>query len=192
VAELAAQPSVHENGRGERDMKQVTVTIKGISPLLMHRFPLEPIEAVEKKPPEEQARLALYEIDGKPYVPGVNIQRALVAGATFSKGKGRGSLQKSAAAGLFVEESAISLNGSKWVLDARPVVVPATRGRVIRYRPRFDEWELTFTLSYDELLMSETQVRRIVDDTGQRVGLLDFRPEKKGPFGRFVVTRWES
>jgi len=31
-----------------------------------------------------------------------------------------------------------------------------------------------------------------VDDTGQRVGLLDFRPEKKGPFGRFVVTRWDN
>ena len=24
-----------------------------------------------------------------------------------------------------------------------------------------------------------------------RVGLLDFRPEKKGPFGRFVVTSWK-
>jgi hypothetical protein len=23
------------------------------------------------------------------------------------------------------------------------------------------------------------------------VGLLDFRPEKKGPYGRFVVTLWE-
>jgi hypothetical protein len=31
-----------------------------------------------------------------------------------------------------------------------------------------------------------------VDDAGQRVGALDFRPEKKGAFGRFVVTHWEK
>lgn len=171
-------------------MRTIDVTIKGISPLLMHRYPLEPIEAIEKKLPEEQARLALYEQDGNAFVPGVNIQRALVAGATFSKGKGRASLQKSAAAALFVNESQVLLNGAKWVIDARPVSIPATKGRVVRYRPRFDEWELRFTITFDETLLTEQQVRRIVDDTGSRVGLLDFRPERKGPFGRFMVTNW--
>jgi hypothetical protein len=172
-------------------MKQVRVRIRGISPLLMHRFPLEPVEALEKRPPEEQARIALYEKDGIPYVPGVNIQRALIAGATFSKGKGRGTLEKAAAAGLFVDDHYVWVKPPTWVIDARPVVISSTRGRIIRYRPRFDEWELEFRISYDETLLSEVQVRRIVDDTGQRVGLLDFRPAKKGWFGRFVVTLWE-
>jgi hypothetical protein len=35
-------------------------------------------------------------------------------------------------------------------------------------------------------------VRVIVNDAGSRVGLLDFRPEKKGPFGRFSVIKWDS
>jgi hypothetical protein len=39
-------------------------------------------------------------------------------------------------------------------------------------------------------IVDETRVRRIIDDAGSRVGLLDFRPERKGPFGRFVVTSW--
>jgi hypothetical protein len=173
-------------------MKTIHVTMTGISALLMHRFPMEPIEAIEKKSPEEQARIALYEQDGQPFIPGVNVQRALVAGATFSKGKGRSSLQKSVAAGLFVDEAQLPIKDAKWVVDARPVTIPATKGRVVRYRPRFDKWSVDCTISFDETLLTETQVRRIVDDTGSRVGLLDFRPERKGPFGRFMVMAWSN
>jgi len=32
----------------------------------------------------------------------------------------------------------------------------------------------------------------VVDDAGVRVGLLDFRPERKGSFGRFMVVEWKS
>lgn len=173
-------------------MKQINVTIEGISPLLMHRFPMEPVEAIEKKEPIEQAKISLYEIDGKPYLPGVNLQRALVASATFSKGKGRASLQKPVAAGLFIDEEILDLNGKSWVIDSRPVVVPATKGRIVRHRPKFEKWEVTFTISYDETLLTANQVREVVDNAGSRVGVLDFRPEKKGPFGRFVVTHWEA
>lgn len=174
-------------------MKTIQVTIKGISPLLMNRFPMEPIAGLDKKPAEEQAQIALYEIDGRPYIPGVNIQRALIAGSAYSKGKGRASLQKVVSAALFIDTMLCDLGEgtSKWVVDARSVVIPATKGRIVRYRPRFDEWNTEFQLSFDETLLSETQVRTVVDDTGARVGLLDFRPERKGPFGRFSVIGWE-
>ena len=44
--------------------KSAEVRIKGVSALLMHRFPLEPIEAIEKKTREEQAEIAAYRTDG--------------------------------------------------------------------------------------------------------------------------------
>lgn len=174
-------------------VKTIHVTIKGISPILMHAYPLQPIEGFEKKPIEEQAELAAYRIPDKQelYVPGTALQRALVGGAAYSKGKGRASLAKQAAACLLVTEEYLGLGTEKYVVDARPVVIPATKGRVMRYRPKVEKWELAFELQYDDTLMSEQQVRQIVDDTGKNVGLLDFRPEKKGPFGRFVVTSWE-
>jgi hypothetical protein len=31
----------------------------------------------------------------------------------------------------------------------------------------------------------------VIDAAGKRVGLGDFRPACKGPFGRFVVTNWQ-
>jgi len=176
-------------------MKTLEITIKGLAPgLLMHKYPLEPIEALEKKTKEEQAELAAYRIPGKEkgelYIPGTAIQRALVGGAAYSKGKGRASLQKQVAACVMVSPEYVGLGKTTFDIDSRPVVVPATRGRVIRHRPLIPEWAATFTLEYDETLLTGDQVRRIVDDTGQRVGLLEFRPERKGPFGRFVVIKW--
>lgn len=174
-------------------METITVEIKGLSPLLMHAFPMVPIEAIEKKTPEQQAELAAYRDPNTKglYVPAVALQRCLINGATYSKGKGRGSLQKNAAACLLIGPTErLALGVDTYVIDARPIVVPATKGRVMRYRPRLDAWGLTFTIDFDENLLTESQVRRIVDDSGSRVGLLDFRPERKGPFGRFIVTRW--
>lgn len=173
-------------------MKTIQVVLKGISPLLMHSFPMVQIEALEKKSIEEQAEVAAYrDIQTKElYVPGIAVQRALISAATYSKGKGRGSLQKSAAACFNVSPEHISLGVKKYSIDSRPVVVPATKGRILRHRPRLDQWQITFDLEWDERLLTEEQVRRIVDDMGSRVGLLDFRPEKKGSFGRCMVIAW--
>jgi len=172
--------------------KSVKIELTGESALLMHSFPMVPIEAIEKKSREEQAELAAYRnSDGKLYVPGIALGRALVSGATYSKGKGRGNLSRIVAGTLRVSPEHLPLDPQSYTIDSRPVVVPATKGRVVRHRPRFDAWKITAALEWDGTLMTEAQVRRVVDDTGKLVGLLDFRPEKKGPFGRFVVTKWE-
>lgn len=173
--------------------KSIGVTIKGTSPLLMHRFPLEPVEAIEKKSAEEQAELAAYRTsEGELYVPAVAVQRAIVGAATFSKGKGRASLQKEVAASVLISPEQLGLGERQFEVDSRPVVIQATKGRILRHRPRLNDWELTFAAEYDDALLTENQLRKVVDDAGTRVGLLDFRPEKKGPFGRFVVTRWSA
>jgi hypothetical protein len=120
----------------------------------------------------------------------MNVQRALVAAAAYSKGKGRGSLQKVAAACLQVAPERLLLGTKNFTIDSRSVGIRATGGRIIRHRARLDRWAVTFTLEWDPTLMTEKEVRRIVDDMAVRVGLLDFRPEKKGPFGRSMVTAW--
>jgi hypothetical protein len=171
----------------------IEVEIKGISPLLMHAFPMVPVEAIERKDAQDQAELSAYrDPEGVLFIPAVCLQRALVNGATFSKGKGRSSLQKNVAACVFVTPERLSLGAKKFEIDSRPVVIAATKGRIIRHRPRLDAWAVKFTLEYDETLLDEKQMRRIVDDTGSRVGLLDFRPQKNGPFGRFMVTEWHN
>lgn len=173
--------------------KKIEVTLKGLPPgILMHRFPMEPIEGLEKKSKEEQAEYSAYRNpDGDLYIPGPAVQQSLIAAATYSKGKGRGSLQKIVAASVFVLDGAISLGMKKYEIDSRAVVVPATGGRVVRHRPLIPEWEVSFELMFDDVLMTEKQMRKVVDDAGSLCGLLDYRPNCKGPFGRFMVTNWE-
>lgn len=173
-------------------IKEALITVEGKTPLLMHRYPLVPVEGLDKMEPGEQAEQAAYRMDsGELYVPGINVQRALIAGAVYSKGKGRASLQKSAAACFLISPEYISLGTKTYALDARAVVIPATKGRIVRYRPRIDEWSLNFTLEFDALLLTKAQVNQVVIDTFQRVGILDFRPEKKGPFGRGILTSFK-
>ncbi len=79
-----------------------------------------------------------------------------------------------------------------WEVDSRAVVVPSTGGRIICHRPRLDQWKLKFVLILDTKMFSPKLVRTIVDDAGSTQGLGDFRPSRKGIFGRFVVTNWKE
>lgn len=173
-------------------MAKAKVTIEGTSALMMKRYPEVPIEGFEKKTPKEQAEISSYRIPGSKelYIPGVAVQRALTKAAAYSKGRGRASLQKVAAACLMVEPEYIGLGTDKYVVDSRPVVVPATKGRIMRHRPRIDKWKVSFKLEWDETLMDEPQIKRIVEDMGKRVGLLEFRPACNGPYGRSKVVKF--
>jgi hypothetical protein len=55
----------------------------------------------------------------------------------------------------------------------------------------FNEWKVTFSLQVNVDLVDVATVKKIVEDAGALVGLGDFRPARKGPYGRFQVTSWE-
>jgi len=178
--------------------ESLDITIEGISPLLMHRFPLMPIDGIDKMKMEDQAEHAAYRDQDTQqlFIPCEAMQRCLINAATYSKGKRSASLQKPAAACLIISPMQLFIhNGKKLVkeyaIDSRRVVIRATSGSIVRHRPRIDDWSVKFNLDYDTLLLSGDQVREIVDNGGRRIGLLDFRPEKKGPYGRFMVTKWQ-
>ena len=58
-------------------------------------------------------------------------------------------------------------------------------------RPRFPNWEATFTLVLEDKEMSEKTCRRLVDVAGTKVGVGSWSPRRKGRFGRFRVKTWE-
>ena len=174
--------------------KRVEVEIGDLSPMLMHRHPLEEIEGLGKKTKEEQAEIAAYRVPESEelYVPGTAVWRCLVNGAVYSKGKGRASLQKVAAACFILTPEYIGLGIKNYKIDSRYAVNHNTGNRVLVHRPRIEKWSITFLLDYDDVLLKAAEVRKIVDDSGLRVGLLSFRPANKGPFGRFVVNGWQE
>jgi hypothetical protein len=183
----------------------IDIEITGQTPLIMNRFHDEAAMAAtngtratltgDKGSPKDQAEKKLY-LDhlGQPMIPQPNLFRSIIdAGSFFKAGKTKVTTQKSSLIPSCVSVQGIELplfSVAGWRVDERPVRIPSTGGRILAYRPIFDDWRTTFTIDLDEREMSEKLLRQIVDKAGKAIGLGDFRPACKGPYGKFVVTHW--
>jgi hypothetical protein len=186
----------------------ITTRVRGITPLICNRFTDAAAEAAssgtrssvattDRGTPLDIAESKLYLCpDGSPGIPQPNLLRCMVEGGLFHKiGRNKVTTQKSSLlySCLDIEGAMIPLiHKQPWKVDTRPVRIPATGGRILAHRPMFDDWELDFVLDVDLSIMSPKMLRQIVDDAGKRIGLGDFRPATKGPFGRFVVVVWQE
>lgn len=185
-------------------MKRITVTITGVTPMLMHRFGesaevavqngSRPVHEGEKDSPRNVAEKFAYRgADGTLVLPGPNFFAALVSAGKFHKlGKNKMTTNSSSLvpAIVMVETVAASLGTKIFEVDSRRIVNPTTRGARLCHRPILYKWSATFTLAINTELADEKIVRKLVDDAGNLIGVGAFRPEKRGPFGRFVVTKW--
>lgn len=186
------------------------VEIQGISPLLMHRWAeaseinsdggTRKIHISEVDPRTQAEQVAYRHPDGWLYMPGAAIARMLCEAGGSHKQKGsRKSLKFVVPAACLVLEDAIPLLnavGSErltdFEVDSRPIVIPSTKGRIMRHRPRINAWRMEFSLDVDVSLIDQSTVHTLLSEGGKQLGIGDYRPEKRGPFGRFQVVRWEE
>lgn len=184
----------------------IAVVIEGVSPLLQNRFTDEAQLAAtagsrssisnDRVPALEQAEKKLYTAeDGSIVVPQPNLYRCFIDAGKFVKvGKSKVTTQKTSilSAAMQIDPLLIPVESdSGWKVDTRPVRIPATGGRILCHRPCFDHWQLRFRVDLDESIISRNLFREIVDIAGRQIGLGDYRPDCKGPYGRFKVTQWE-
>lgn len=192
------------------ELRSFKVHIKGLTPLLMHATAgLDPRHPLRKRASEIYGkrgrkktdsdleeldwidfRLGLYHDGKQPVVPDSWILGVCCEGARSQK------LGKEALAGIETPTEFFPLlyDGpkdakalyDKQFVDRRPVRVE--KARVIRARPRFNEWELDFALLIDDSLLNPENVKTALDWGGHRKGIGDFRPR----FGRFEIEQWEE
>lgn len=178
-------------------MKTVKIELTGESPLLMNN-PASMMD--EQKSTKKTARydhkaeaekLAYKDDKGVLYVPAAAVKGCIIGGASYVK-FGKFAAKPMIAGGVHIKPEKISLGTKKYDLDIRTVVIQ--RARVVKARPMIENWKITFELEYDESLIPypERDLKPIIEDAGKRIGLLDFRPQKLGSFGRFKVTKWEE
>lgn len=189
-------------------MQTIHVTVAGVSPLLVRRFTDAAAEqatagssmastAADRGTPREQAASGLYlTAEGDPVYPGPNVYSAMIAAGRFQKiGRVQMTTKQTSLVptGVWVDDVLIPIvSPEPWRVDTRPVRIPATGGRILRHRACFDAWSLSFSLSVEPSVFSAKVVRQLVDDAGAKIGIGDFRPSCKGPFGRFKVTSWKE
>ena len=185
-------------------MDIIKLKLTGTRPLLMHsdRFsnPLDPLTKAHKeltskrkKTDEDHADIAksewlggLYHDDEVgPYLPGVNIEAAMIAGGKLSKL----GTQLKRSAEVMDERCPVEYSGPRdpetlweagWY-DARSVKVQ--QARLMRYRPMFKKWAVTCEVMYDPQTINKEQVVSCMRDAGLFCGVGDYRPK----FGRFDV-----
>lgn len=185
---------------------KIAVAIEGSTYLLCNRFSDEAAEQAsgtgvrlssprDKGTAREQAEHKLYVgHDGKPMVPQPNVFRCVIdAGTYFKAGKSKVTTQKSSLIPACVEVQGVEIpieHREPWTVDTRAVRIPSTGGRILCHRPCFHDWKLAFDVTLDTDLIGLRLFREIMDAAGKRIGLGDFRPACKGPFGKFTVVKW--
>ena len=188
-------------------MKTIHVEITGTAPMLVHKFTeaaaaAKPTRAAMAEPrsPREEARSHAYVAgDGTFYFSAFAIPNAMGAAGVNHKLKGtRRTLRSVVPSATRVTTDTITIldrdgrAATTFEVDSRPVTIPATRGRIMRHRPRFDQWRARFVLLIDVTQLPIDAAHQLLSEAGQSIGIGDFRPEKRGPFGTFRVTRFEE
>ena len=180
-------------------MKTYNVTIKGITPLLMNR-PSVLIGDISKEKlqkevkPEAQASQKLYENGGKLYQPSTHIKGALVDAGKTQKvvGKGKATYSKIIGYAVEVEPYEIVHKKQKWESYSVLAVNPNTKGRNLLHRPMLKDWELDFQVVFDEEQIPASILKEVFDRAGRFSGIGDWRPNKKGTFGKFQIVSWKE
>lgn len=174
-------------------MKQISVEIQGIAPLLQHRFATEEhgqnTSRSKKKvyDPKVEADKCLYKnAKGEIYQPAEHIFQSMVKAAVDFKFEKKKSYKDVITSGIIVQPEEIPLvHDGDYEIDARGAVVQ--RSRIVRCRPRFNNWKLQFTIDIlDDENIAVPTLKEILERAGATKGIGDYRPR----FGRFMVTQF--
>lgn len=187
-------------------MKTIEVEIRGTSPLLIHRFGEEAQEKKstrrtdiqERDPRAEATKCAYIAPDGTFYFSAFSIPGCMRGEGANHKMRGsRKTLRFIVPSAVRMESDMITImNGEgpakDFEVDSRPVTIPATKGRIMRHRPRFNCWGAKFRIILNDDLLSTETAQMLLTNAGQSIGIGDFRPEKGGPFGCFRITNFKE
>jgi len=188
-------------------MQNVTLKLIGASAMLLHSDrganPLNTdaiahkiLTSKRKKTDEDHLAIAKSEYMMSFYagddivIPSTNIKSSIVNGAKLNK---LGSAFNKSVIILSdmipIKHSGPKTKAAMWkdpaCVDARSVKVGTAR--LIRYRPRLNDWTLNVDIAFDENMSEKAQIVTAAENAGRYIGLGDYRPQNGGPFGRFSV-----
>jgi hypothetical protein len=182
-------------------VEMATISIKGLSPLIMHRWSekarkemldKQMKKTVKKDPkePEEQYEASIYRLDdGSLGFPADAFKKAMIRGA-----KQIGLVMTDARTSFFVHGTYCTRDDRELVpisgeVHPREDMVRIGQGTAdIRFRGQIVEWSADLNISYNSSITSFDQIVNMLHAAGYGVGVGEWRPEKDGTFGRFEVV----
>jgi len=182
-------------------VEMATVKIRGLSPLIMHRWSekarkemldkqMKKTVKKEAKSPEEQYEASVYKLDdGRLGFPADAFKKAMIRGA-----KQIGLVMTDARTSFFVhgeyctrdDRELVPITGEVQPREDMVRLNGATAD--IRFRGQVIGWGADLNISYNSSITSFDQIVNMLHAAGYGVGIGEWRPEKDGTFGRFEVV----
>ena len=199
VVTSAQKPVVWDRSENVR-WKVFTAKISGVTPLLMNNpIAMRDEGSTAKRkdreyPPEEEAKVRQYlSPEGYLALKSDHVRSCLIKAAEVGKLRyNKSALKPRLAGGLKpIQEWFPLYRGDSYLtsfdrIDLRRVVVQG-RG-IIRARPLVDvPWNCEVVFLFDAATVSAAAIAQTLELGGQIVGLLDYRPQRGGMYGRFTV-----
>lgn len=178
------------------------VPVIGTAPLIVHRFSEKAkrtmLDAMQgrkspksAKDPESDYNESMYRLDNnQPGFPALAFKAATVGGARFF---GKSVTMTSLRQSMFFDGELSKADGVKLVaITGEPgmredVVRVGNGGTDLRYRAEFPEWSTTLTVIYVASMLTRDSVLSLIEAGGMGVGVGEWRPERRGDFGTFIV-----
>lgn len=197
----------------DNGFKQVRVLIEGVSPLLMNPATDDMLEELrrgagarkqknlELTRKQEAEKKIIRNEDGQIGIPAEYLFSCLVNAGRLVKYDGKRGISNATStlipSFLAIEEMFFPFADQKdadknWIADCRRGRIPNNGTAVPITRPKFMNWSFRVTLSIDTGEIAEEKVKELVKKAGSAIGLGDFRPGCRGPFGRFSIAAWEE
>lgn len=185
----------------EFSIRQVSIPIIGISPLIVHAWSEKSKRMISDKqagkaknkkheirnPQDDYENAKHISASGWEGLPAAALKAAMIRGAKMV-----GMVMKDTQASFFVnadcdQTQLVRIHGeSRMRTDMVRVGMGAAD---IRYRPEYLEWYMELNIDFNEGLISIDQLHQIVKAAGYGNGLGEMRPEKgKFNFGRFKLA----
>lgn len=189
----------------ENGLRKLQFVIEGVDSLIMHNGvalkdplskaskELKSVSGKKQKTDDDHEEMARIEFFASLYlntknqiiIPGYVLKAMIVNAAKRSK---QGPTAKSAL-GIY-EDNLLDYDGPKDIkklyaegMNMSRVAVKIGQSSVMRTRPEFKRWGLTFTVTFMPDLVDEASIKKFVEVAGREIGLCDWRPEH----GRFTV-----
>lgn len=178
----------------------IRVPILGVTPLLMHRFSEKAKRQMldnmqgrkslkESKDPQAEYESSFYRLtDGTPGFPVIAFKSATIGAARFY---GKEVTMTALKQYMFFQgeigSDGQTLSRIEGDPQMREDVVRIGRGTDLRYRAEFRDWRTVITVTYVTSALTQDSILSLIDAGGMGVGVGEWRPEKNGDRGTYMI-----
>jgi hypothetical protein len=186
----------------------VRIPIVGTSPLITHKFSEKAKRSMldamqgrktpkEPKDPEREFRDAAYRLDDEGFgIPAIAFKSATVSAARFF---GKSVTMVGLRQTIFVAGEFSKLEGmmlariSPDTPEMREDVVRVGNGGTdLRYRPCWTEWTTTLDVTFVKSMLTRDSVLSLIEAGGLGVGVGEWRPERRGEYGTYMIDETKN